>query len=94
MVCIRAITSNLKQKKQLKIKFNLSNIKSHQLEQLNLIHENGGISFLIIYFSKTNRYFLLFFEQMNQFIQENKTKQIPIEYFEKKDMNFLCHIHI
>lgn len=58
--------------------FPLSNIHNHQLIHLKKIVEHGGISFIIIRFSKLNLTFLFESEKLLDF--ENK-KSIKLEYF-------------
>lgn len=61
----------------------LRNIHSHQIEHLSRVHEHGGIAFLIVHFKKQNQYFLLPFEVLNRFWQNQNTgrKSIPYETF-------------
>ncbi|WP_237238229.1 Holliday junction resolvase RecU [Spiroplasma citri] len=65
-----------------KQKFNLNNIKTHQLQQLALVHNHHGISFIIIiYFYSYNRYFILSYQKLTEWIKLMPTKQIPLSYF-------------
>ncbi|KAF0850283.1 MAG: Holliday junction resolvase RecU [Spiroplasma poulsonii] len=64
-------------------KFNLNNIKAHQLKQLALVKKHHGISFIIIYFHHYNRYFILSYQKLTEWIKLMPTKQIPVSFFEE-----------
>lgn len=61
--------------------FPLSNIHEHQIEHLKKVLELGGISFLIVRFTKKNITFLLETKYLISFINNNNRKSIPYEYF-------------
>lgn len=61
--------------------FPISNVHKHQIEHLKKIQEHGGISFLIVRFSLKNKTFLLKTEDFIYFINNEKRKSIPYEYF-------------
>lgn len=63
--------------------FPLINIHAHQINHLKRITEHGGIGFLIVRFSKTNQTFYLSYEKLNQFLENEKRKSIPIQYFQE-----------
>lgn len=67
-----------------KTSFPLSNIHPHQLEHIKKIIKHKGICFLIIRFIPLNKTFLLFGEDLLNFINENERKSIPISYFMDK----------
>lgn len=69
--------------------FPLENIHPHQINHLKNIYENGGICFLIIRFTAYNKTYLLFGEDFFSFLNSNKRKSIPIEYFQKKGHEIL-----
>lgn len=64
--------------------FALSNIHSHQIEHLKKINYHGGIGFVIVRFVKLDKTYLLFIDDLINFINNNKRASIPISYFEKK----------
>lgn len=64
--------------------FPLANIHEHQIKHLQKIEKHGGISFLIVRFTLKNKTFLLETKYLNEFINNNKRKSIPYEYFEKR----------
>ncbi len=64
-----------------KTSFPLSNIHDHQIKHLEMIHNHGGIGFIIVRFTKLNHTFLLQFEKLKHFLQTSKRKSIPLEYF-------------
>ncbi len=67
-----------------KTSFPLSNIHKHQINHIKNIYLNGGISFVIVRFSKLFQTFLLLGEDLINFIDNNDRKSIPLEYFNKK----------
>ena len=64
--------------------FPLNNIHKHQIEHLKKIEKHGGIGFIIVRFTKLNKTYLLFIQNLLSFINENKRLSIPISYFEEK----------
>jgi len=64
--------------------FPLNNIHQHQIDHIRRIHHHGGICFLIVRFKKLNLTYLLFAKDFLHFIDENKRKSIPLEYFKIK----------
>lgn len=64
--------------------FPLRNIHAHQIEHLRNISHECGISFLIVRFTKLNKTYLLFTEDLIAYIDHNDKCTIPITYFEKK----------
>lgn len=64
--------------------FPLSNIHKHQIEHLKKIYEHGGIGFIIVRFTKLNKTYLLFIEDLLYFINNEKRVSIPISYFDEK----------
>lgn len=64
--------------------FPLANIHSHQINHLNKIKNCGGIGFIIVKFVLHNEVYFLQIEKLNDFINMNKRKSIPIEYFRKE----------
>ena len=66
-----------------KTSFSLNNIHSHQIDHLKRIKEHGGISFIIVRFTTINETYLLETNPLCDFIDNNKRKSIPIEYFKE-----------
>lgn len=64
--------------------FPLNNIHKHQIDHLSKIYNHGGIGFIIVRFTKLNRTYLLFIEDLLYFIDNNKRASIPTSYFEEK----------
>lgn len=62
--------------------FPLNNIHSHQIKHLRRIYNHGGIGFLIVRFTAINKTFLLTYEALNNFLENNSRKSIPLSYFE------------
>lgn len=63
--------------------FPLNNIHKHQIEHLKKIHEHKGIGFIIVRFSKLNKTYLLYIEDLIYFLDNNNRVSIPISFFEK-----------
>ena len=66
-----------------KTSFPISNIHKHQLEHIKKVLNFGGIAFLIVRFNKLNETYILFGNKLIEFINNNKRKSIPLEYFKK-----------
>ncbi len=60
--------------------FPLNNIHAHQIAHLDKIDEHGGISFIIVAFTKVNQTFILKTKKLKEYLKTNK-KSIPLEYF-------------
>lgn len=67
-----------------KTSFSLNNIHSHQIKHLENIYRHNGIAFLIVRFTTLNKTFLLLVSDLLEFINNNKRKSIPIDFFDKK----------
>ena len=67
-----------------KTSFSLNNIHKHQIEHLKNIKRHDGIAFLIIRFTTLNKTYLLLIDDLLEFIDNNKRKSIPLEYFKEK----------
>ncbi|MBE6151970.1 MAG: Holliday junction resolvase RecU [Firmicutes bacterium] len=63
--------------------FPLCNIHKHQIEHLKRIYCHGGISFLIIRFSKLNLTFLLTYEKLDYFLNNYDKKSISLDFLKK-----------
>ena len=63
--------------------FPLANIHTHQIEHLKKIRDCGGIGFIIVKFILQNKIFLLDIDALEQFLNKNTRKSIPLEYFEE-----------
>jgi len=61
--------------------FPLNNIHKHQIDHLIKIHNHGGIGFIIVRFTKLNKTYLLFIEDLINFLDTNERVSIPINYF-------------
>lgn len=64
--------------------FPLSNIHKHQINHIRNIYNHKGIVFLIIRFTNLDETFLLMGKDFLEFIDNNKRKSIPIEFFRQK----------
>lgn len=67
-----------------KTSFPLSNIHEHQIQHLENIYKNNGISFLIVRFTKLNETYLLETNIFIDYIKKENKKSIPIDFFRKK----------
>lgn len=63
--------------------FPISNIHKHQLEHMKKVIYFGGITFLIVRFTKINETYILLGNDLFNFIENNDRKSIPIDYFRK-----------
>lgn len=64
--------------------FPLNNIHKHQIKHLSKIYNHGGIGFIIVRFTKLNKTYLLFIEDLLNFLESNKRVSIPVSYFDEK----------
>ena len=64
--------------------FPLNNIHKHQIEHLKKIYIHGGVGFIIVRFTKLNKTYLLFIEDLIEFLNNNERVSIPLKYFEEK----------
>jgi len=62
--------------------FPLNNIHKHQIDHLKNIYRHGGIGFIIVRFTKLNKTYLLFIEDLISFMDTSERVSIPINYFE------------
>ena len=63
--------------------FPLNNIHKHQIDHLINIYNHGGIGFIIVRFTKLNKTYLLFVEELINFLNTNERVSIPINYFDE-----------
>lgn len=63
--------------------FPISNIHKHQLEHMKRVIYFGGITFLIVRFTKINETYILLGRELFNFMESNDRKSIPIDYFRK-----------
>jgi len=63
--------------------FPLNNIHKHQIDHLKNIYRHGGIGFIIVRFTKLNKTYLLFIEDLISFMDTSERVSIPINYFDK-----------
>ena len=61
--------------------FPLANIHAHQIEHLKKIKKCGGIGFIIVKFILDKETYLLEIDKLENFLDNNKRKSIPKEYF-------------
>lgn len=66
------------------VSFPLMNIHKHQIKHIEDVLKHQGICFLIVRFTRINETYLLFGEDFIDFIQTEKRKSIPLEYFKEK----------
>lgn len=64
--------------------FPLRNIHNHQIEHLNSITKMGGIGFIIVKFTRLNEIYLLEANKLLNFINTEKRKSIPLQYFKEE----------
>ena len=66
-----------------KTSFPISNIHIHQIEHLKKISALGGIGFIIVRFTSLDETYYLSSDALISFIEKEKRKSIPIEYFKE-----------
>lgn len=68
-----------------KTSFPLKNIHEHQLEHMKECCEQGGIAFVIFYFSSLKEYYLLEYKWIEKFVHDSSTKRqsIPLTYIKE-----------
>ena len=68
-----------------KTSFPLKNIHEHQLEHMKECCEQGGIAFVIFYFSSLKEYYLLEYKWTEQLVRDSSTKRqsIPLTYIKE-----------
>ncbi|MBQ9011324.1 MAG: Holliday junction resolvase RecU [Bacilli bacterium] len=66
-----------------KTSFPLNNIHSHQIKHLQNIYNHGGIGFIIVRFTSLDETYLLTIEKLTKFLDNNRRKSIPLEYFKE-----------
>ncbi len=64
--------------------FSLNNIHKHQIQHLEKIYLHGGIGFIVVRFTRLNMTYLLFIEELLDFLKNNKRASIPKSYFDEK----------
>lgn len=65
----------------------LQNVHEHQIEFMSEYERNGGVAFLLVYFKKTDEYFLLPFKALKKYwdaAQAGGRKSIPYDAFDKE----------
>ena len=67
--------------------FPLKNIHEHQIKHLKTISDMGGTGFIIVRFVKLNETYILMNNKLQDFINNDKRKSIPLKYF--KDYGYL-----
>lgn len=63
--------------------FPLNNIHQHQITHLQTVKKHGGIAFIIVRFTILNETYVLFEKELTYFLNHEKRKSIPIDYFRK-----------
>ena len=79
--------------------FSLQNIHEHQLTYMNQFEKQGGIAFVIVYFSKKDEYYYLRLETINKYFDAIKKggkhhikyEDLDKEFFINKKNNIYIH---
>jgi recombination protein U len=74
---------------QNKTSFPLQNIHKHQIEHLYNIHKQGGISFVIIFFKRTDEIFVLESKKLYEYYLRSKNGRKSISYKELKENGYI-----
>lgn len=82
---------------QSKTSFALANIHPHQIEHMASIMRHGGIAFVILRFSSLDETYLVFIQDLMDFLQEETRKSIPLPWIQthghRIPYNLLIPIH-
>lgn len=65
-----------------KTSFPLKNIHKHQVEYLEKVAKHGGKAFILIHFREWNKTWLLWIDQLLNFIAASNRKSLPLDWFE------------
>lgn len=69
---------------QSKTSFPLANIHSHQILHMRNIIKHHGITFLIVHFVNLDELYLIFGEDLFEYVDKTERKSIPIAYFRER----------
>lgn len=67
-----------------KTSFPIANIHKHQIEHIKRVIDQRGIVFLLVRFNLLNENYILMGQDLITFLNTNKRKSIPHEYFNQK----------
>ena len=74
--------------------FPLKNIKEYQLNHLTIVNDFQGIGFIIFYFTKIEKFYLLYINEINDYIKNNsKRSSIPLTYFKEKNHEITLNLN-
>ena len=74
--------------------FPLKNIKEYQLNHLTKVNDFQGIGFIIFYFTKIEKFYLLYINEINDYIKNNsKRSSIPLTYFKEKNHEITLNLN-
>lgn len=73
--------------------FALQNIHEHQVEFMEAFEKQGGVAFLILFYTGRNEIFYLPYAQMRRFWDRGKAGGRKSFTYEELDQNFLLHGH-
>ncbi len=72
--------------------FPLANIHQHQIEHMQAITRHKGIAFLIIRFSKRDETYLLYIDDLTEFMKNNDRKSLPYAWIVEKAYQINYHL--
>ena len=74
--------------------FPLKNIKEYQLNHLTKVNDFQGIGFIIFYFTKIEKFYLLYINEINDYIKNNsKRSSISLTYFKEKNHEITLNLN-
>ena len=74
--------------------FPSKNIKEYQLNHLTKVNDFRGIGFIIFYFTKIEKFYLLYINEINDYIKNNsKRSSIPLTYFKEKNHEITLNLN-
>ena len=68
--------------------FSLQNVHEHQLEFMNNFEKQGGIAFILVYFSKRDEYYYLRLSVLNEYFNRIKKWQVHNIKYEDLDKEY------
>jgi recombination protein U len=68
---------------ELKTSFPLKNIHPHQIDYLEKVSKQGGKAFFLVHFTQHKKTWLLWLDDLLQFISASSRKSIPFPWFEE-----------
>lgn len=66
-----------------KASFPLSNVKQHQIDYLEKTARQGGLAFLLIHSTSEKKTWVLWIDQLLEFMKDNERKSVPFDWLDE-----------